>query len=346
MNHIGVAKTTFKSHLEKGQIISKDKASEFFTIETELEEKLFSRWLEMITTFSFLERPQENIEEIFIFSPSEIIYKYAHLKQEFISDITGEDLQIALECLVISNGIGWNYSHPFVSFQTNLFGRSARVSLSHHSISSKACSSCFIRFQSTSPFSLTDFGDAPHEIISKLITEKKNILIAGGTGSGKTSFLNSLLELTDKEEHIVFLEDTAELKSPHPRTTSLITNDHSESNNLKTYMGHALRMSPDRIVLGEIRSAEVESFLLAMNTGHKGLISTIHSNSAVDTLNRIALLFKVYSSKDLSFDLVLKLACTNIDAVVFLEHKKVVEIIQVFGSEQSNIFFEQIFNQE
>lgn len=346
MNQIGIAKSTFKSHLEKGQIIPAEKVISAFSEETKLEKKLFSKWLEMITTLSFLEKPDNSIEEIFIFSPSEIVYKYSHKKRDYISDITREDLQIALECLVIQNGISWNYSNPFVSFQTELYGESVRVSLSHYSISSKNCSSCFIRFQSQDPYPLESFGDAPIEVITDLISQKKNLLIAGGTGSGKTSFLNSLLETTSRDEHIVFLEDTAELKSPHPRTTSLITNDHSDANNLKTYMGHALRMSPDRIILGEIRSGEVESFLLAMNTGHSGLISTIHANNAVDTLNRIALLFKVYSSKDLSYELVLKLACTNIDAVIFLENKKVVEIIQVFGSEQSNIFFERIFHQE
>ena len=111
-------------------------------------------------------------------------------------------------------------------------------------------------------------------------------------------------------------------------------------------MTNSLRMSPDRIVVGEMRSDEVEPFLLAMNTGHKGLLSTIHANNAVDTLHRIALMFKVYSAKDLAFDLVLKLAATNIDAVVYLKNKKVVEIIQVFGSEQSNIFFDTLYKED
>ena len=171
MNKISEAKSTFRSQLEKGRIVPMDKAISVFNTETKLEEKLFCNWLKMITTFSFLEKPKDNIEEIFIFSPTEIVYKYSQKKTEFISDITREDLQIALECLVIQNGINWNYSNPFVGFQTKLYGRSVRVSLSHFSISSKNSSSCFIRFQSRSPHNLDSFGDVPEEIISDLVNQ-------------------------------------------------------------------------------------------------------------------------------------------------------------------------------
>ena len=109
-------------------------------------------------------------------------------------------------------------------------------------------------------------------------------------------------------------------------------------------MKYSMRMSPDRIILGEIRSAETESFLLAMNTGHNGLISTIHANSAKDAIERFALLFKIYSSKDLSYELVLKLICNNIDYVIFLKNKSVKEVISVYGSEDNQIFYENLHN--
>lgn len=346
MNEINLAKTTFKSHLDKGQILPITKVQNYFGEEHKLESKLFSKWFQMITDFSFLESPKQGIEEIFIFSPTEIIYKYNDKKIAHSTDITAEDLQTALDCMVIRSEISWNFSTPFVSFQSEMFGYSVRITLSHYSISSKNKSSCFIRFQSKAPFSLDRFGNVPNDLIRKLIIEKKNILVSGGTGSGKTSFLNSMLSLTSNEEHLIFLEDTAELISPHTKTTNLITNELGKNNKLNNYVSYALRMSPDRLILGEIRSKEVEPFLLAMNTGHKGLISTIHANSAMETLNRIALLFKIYGARDLSFELVLKLVCTNIDAVIFLEDKKVAEIIQVFGSEQSNIFFENIFSKD
>lgn len=343
MREMTLAKSTFKSYLDKGQIVPESKVSSFFSEDHKLEKKLFSKWFQMITTFSFLESPDSETEEIFLFAPSSIIYKKRSGKEEFISDVTSEDLQIAYDCLAIKNGIDWNYSNPFVSFKAIIHSRVARVSLSHFSMSSNETSTCFIRFPSSETFPLESFGENQKPIIENLIKERKNILIAGSTGSGKTSYLNSALNITTKEEHLIFLEDTAELIAPHKHVTSLIANKFSKDNNLKTYMSHVLRMSPDRIVLGEMRSSEVEPFLLAMNTGHKGLLSTIHANSAVDTLHRIALLFKVYSGKDLSFELVLKLATTNIDAVVFLEDKKVVEIIQVFGSEGNNVFYDKIY---
>ncbi len=114
---------------------------------------------------------------------------------------------------------------------------------------------------------------------------------------------------------------------------------------MNEYLSYSLRMSPDRIILGEIRSKEVESSLLAMNTGHNGFLTTIHANSAKDALTRLALLFKIYSAKDLSYELILKLVTQNIDYVIHMEDKKILEIIDVFGSNQENVFFEKILPQ-
>jgi Flp pilus assembly CpaF family ATPase len=90
-----------------------------------------------------------------------------------------------------------------------------------------------------------------------------------------------------------------------------------------------------------MRSHEVVPFLMAMNTGHKGLMGTIHASSAVDALHRIALLFSLYAGEaNLSFEKVMELICRNLEYVVFMENKKVKEVIKVLGSDKGTPFYE------
>ena len=111
---------------------------------------------------------------------------------------------------------------------------------------------------------------------------------------------------------------------------------------LDKLLTYSLRMSPDRIILGEIRSEEILTFILGMNTGHKGIISSIHANNAKDALNRLAMLYSTYANSNINYAMVLKLICSNIDYVVYIENKKIVEIIEVFGSEGMNVFFDLV----
>ena len=334
-------KAEFTSKVNKAQLASIKDLTFKIPKEQELEISILERWFSLVAEFKFLDSIPPNIEEIFIHSPTHIIYKVPGKKITTDSDITTSDLQLALEYLCLKNNISWNLQTPFVSFHARLFNRDVRVSLSHYCISSLNTSSCFIRFHSQQTHSLNNFGVKDSDGIKQLIKDKKNILIAGSTGSGKTSFLNSVLQLTPSSEHIIILEDTVEISKPHENCTQLLAENDKEKS-LNQYMKNAMRMSPERLIIGEIRSKEVEPYLLAMNTGHKGLISTIHANCAKDALSRIALLFKIYSTQNLSYELILKLICTNIDTVVFLQDKKVEQIINVFGSEAENIFFEQI----
>ncbi|MEG1313816.1 MAG: ATPase, T2SS/T4P/T4SS family, partial [Bacilli bacterium] len=118
-----------------------------------------------------------------------------------------------------------------------------------------------------------------------------NILICGGTGTGKTTFLNILSNFIDKDERVITIEDAAELKLKQPHVISLETKttnyDALEEITIRDLVINSLRMRPDRIIVGEVRGKEAFDMLQAMNTGHEGSLTTLHANKPGDALNRL-----------------------------------------------------------
>jgi type IV secretion system protein VirB11 len=260
-------------------------------------------------------------------------------KEKIELPIAEEDWQLWLEIMSIKFKQNWNVQSPFVSFYGELFGKSYRLSLIHASTSPLGRSKLMLRSLAGTPFPLSAYGAVKG--LQGLIQEKKNFLVAGSTGSGKTSLLTSLVGEVGIEEHLVVLEDTFEILCGHPYATRLLAGNTSETS-LKSYLAYSLRLSPDRIILGEMRSHEVVPFVMAMNTGHKGLMGTVHASSAVDALNRVALLFSIYGGEaNLDFDKVMGLLCRNLEYVVFMENKQVKEVIKVLGSERGIPYFER-----
>ena len=129
------------------------------------------------------------------------------------------------------------------------------------------------------------------ELLSALVKVKCNIIISGGTGSGKTTLLNILSGFIPASERIVTLEDTAELQLQQDHVVRLETRlpniEGKGEITMRSLVKNALRMRPDRIVIGEVRSSEVIEMLQAMNTGHDGSLTTIHANSSRDALGRL-----------------------------------------------------------
>lgn len=129
------------------------------------------------------------------------------------------------------------------------------------------------------------------EIIGHLMQHRTNMLISGATGSGKTTLLSALLATVDPTERILTIEDTPELDIRHPHVVGLATRDANTEGQgdigLPVLIRQALRMRPDRLIVGECRGAEVADFLTAMNTGHRGAIGTLHANSAADVPARL-----------------------------------------------------------
>jgi pilus assembly protein CpaF len=128
-------------------------------------------------------------------------------------------------------------------------------------------------------------------LLRRIVECRLAFLVSGGTGSGKTTLLNALLSLVDDTERLVLVEDASELRPDHPHVVALEARPANVEGageiTLRTLVRQALRMRPDRLVVGEVRGAEVADLLAAMNTGHEGGCATIHANSVVDVPSRV-----------------------------------------------------------
>ncbi|MGV8911508.1 MAG: TadA family conjugal transfer-associated ATPase [Rhodoglobus sp.] len=154
-----------------------------------------------------------------------------------------------------------------------------------------------IRVPSREPFGLAEldfagfFSEVPLERVKALIDARENLLISGASGAGKTTFLGALLGAASESERIVAIEDVAELQVKHPHFVSLEARqanlEGAGSYGLPALVREALRMRPDRLVVGECRGAEIRELLSALNTGHDGGAGTLHANSLKDVPSRL-----------------------------------------------------------
>ncbi len=141
---------------------------------------------------------------------------------------------------------------------------------------------------------LGTFDEEIYRLLHEAVKNRCNILVSGGTSSGKTSLLNALAFFISDTERVVTVEDTAELSLNHPHVVRLESRqggfDGSGAVSIRELIRNSLRMRPDRVVVGEVRGAEVMDMLQAMNTGHEGSMATIHANSPRECLYRIEML--------------------------------------------------------
>jgi pilus assembly protein CpaF len=190
------------------------------------------------------------------------------------------------------------------------------------------------------------------ELLSALVKVKCNIIISGGTGSGKTTLLNILSGFIPDNERIVTLEDTAELQLQQEHVIRLETRPPNIEGKgeitMRSLVKNTLRMRPDRIVLGEVRSAEVLDMLQAMNTGHDGSLSTIHANSSRDALGRLENLVGM-AGINLPGKALRQLISSSIHFIVQVTRlddgsRKVTSIQEISGMEGDTITTHEIFS--
>ncbi|MCH5251549.1 MAG: CpaF family protein [Lachnospiraceae bacterium] len=183
------------------------------------------------------------------------------------------------------------------------------------------------------------------EFLRKLVEAKYNIFISGGTGAGKTTFLNILSNFIPHNERVITIEDSAELQIQNIDNLVRLEarNANVEGKNevtIRDLVKSALRMRPDRIIVGEIRDAAAIDLLTAMNTGHDGSLSTGHANSPADMLNRLETL--VLMGMDIPLAAIRQQIASGIDLVVHLgrlrdKSRKVLEVTEVGGVSEGKI---------
>lgn len=201
---------------------------------------------------------------------------------------------------------------------------------------------------------LIKFGALDEDVayfLEQLVEAKYNIFIGGGTGSGKTTFLNVLSNFVPPDERIITIEDSAELQIHQtPNLVSLETrNANTEGKgeiSIRDLIKASLRMRPNRIIVGEVRGPEALDMLQAMNTGHDGSLSTGHANSVYDMLSRLETM--VLSGAELPIDVIRKQISSAIDIMVHLSRlrdhsRRVVEISEVCGMEDGEIIIKPLY---
>ena len=190
--------------------------------------------------------------------------------------------------------------------------------------------------------------------LASLVAAGYNIFISGGTGSGKTTFLNALSQYIPKNERIITIEDNAELQIQNIK--NLVRLEARNANvegtgevTIRDLIKSALRMRPDRIIVGEVRSAEAIDMLQALNTGHDGSLSTGHANSATDMLMRLETM--VLMGMELPLTAIRRQIASGIDVIVHLgrlrdKSRKLLEVSEVMDYREGEIHLQTVYRYE
>lgn len=300
----------------------------------------------------------DTVTEVMINGPEEIFIeksgKLIALKERFESE---EKLQDVIQRIVALAGREVNQANPIVDTR---LPDGSRVNVVLPPISLKGPIVTIRKF-SKEPMTvekLIQYGSITPEIaevLKLLVRAKYNIFICGGTGSGKTTFLNAISNFIPSDERVITIEDSAELQIAN--VNNLVSLETRNANTagvgaitIRDLIKSALRMRPDRIVVGEVRGAEALDMLQAMNTGHDGSLSTGHANSTRDMLSRLETMV-LTGAEGLPLDAVRQQIASAVDIIVHLSRlrdrsRKTMEITEVAGYEKGEIQLNTLYRFE
>lgn len=290
----------------------------------------------------------EDITEVMINGPDNVFVEKAgkqmKLERTFESR---EKLEDIIQRIVGKAGREVNQSNPIVDTR---LPDGSRVNVVMNPIALNGPIVTIRRF-SKEPMTfkkLIEYGSvtpAIRDLLKVLVESRFNIFISGGTGSGKTTFLNAMSNFIPADERVITIEDSAELQIVNiPNLVSLETRNSNSSGEgaitIRDLIKSALRMRPDRIVVGEVRGGEALDMLQAMNTGHDGSLSTGHANSAQDMMSRLETMV-LTGAEGLPLPAIRQQIASALDIVVHLSRmrdksRKTVSISEVVGLDDKN----------
>lgn len=192
------------------------------------------------------------------------------------------------------------------------------------------------------------------DFLAAAVDARVSLLISGGTGAGKTTFLNALAKFIPADERLVTIEDSAELQLQHKHVVRLETrtanNEGTGEITQRSMVRNALRMRPDRIIVGEVRGSEAIDMLQAMNTGHEGSLTTIHANDTRDALARLEMMVAM-SGFELPIPAVRQYIVSGISLMVHLSRlkggvRRVMQVSEIVGIAEGGFHLEDVFGFE
>lgn len=330
-------------------------SGQYVTIEEKLDicEQVFSSIRGLGLLDSIIK--DDNITEVMINGPSHIFIEKSgrliHLDQTFEDERQLEDV---IQKIVGLAGREVNQANPIVDTR---LPDGSRVNVVLPPISMKGATVTIRKF-SKRPMTveqLLKYGSITQEVahvLELLVRAKYNIFISGGTGSGKTTFLNAVSNFIPKDERVITIEDSAELQiTGVDNLVSMETRNANTSGSgaitIRDLIKSSLRMRPERIIVGEVRGGEALDMLQAMNTGHDGSLSTGHANSTHDMLSRLETMV-LQGAEGLPLEAIRQQIASAVDIIIHLSRlrdksRKTMEISEILGYENGVIQVNPIY---
>ena len=295
----------------------------------------------------------DSITEIMVNDTRNIyIEKAGKLANSGIKVASREELAKLIKSLADSGGRTLSVERPFADFA---LPDGSRVNVIAAPLTTGGAAVTIRRFPKKRPSSEELMCNHTFDLrlgyfLNVCVVGKRNILISGGTGSGKTTLLNLFAQFIPRGERIVTIEDTPEIHLPHENSVRLITRpigSGAAAIDSRELLANALRMRPDRIILGECRRGEALDMLQAMNTGHEGSMATIHSNSPREALYRLETLVMLAEAQ-LPLSAIRKYIANSIDLIVQIRRfrsgaRKVTHVSEVTGMEGETVLLQDVF---